>query len=279
MTLNWFESLIIGFISGMADILPVSAQAHKAVLMTLFGVEQEPPLLRMFIHIAVFCGLYLSCQQQILRMIRQKQLASIPKHRRKRPVDLRILLDIRLLVTMAIPVILGLFFYQKATALYGKLAWIALLLVVNGIILYLPSILPSGNKDSRSLSRLEAVLMGIGGGASVLPGISSVGAMCSLGSICGAERTYILNISLLMQMVITAGLIFFDFISLFTVGFGIVGFGGFLACLIAAGAAFVGTYYGIKIMRAMAENIGFSIFAFYSIGLAMMAFVLYLSAV
>lgn len=277
--MNWFESLIIGFFSGMADILPVSAQAHKAVLMTLFGVDQEPPLLRIFIHIAVFCGLYMSCQQQILRMIRQKQLASIPKHRRKRPVDLRILLDIRLLVTMTFPVVLGLFFYQKATVLHGKLAWIALLLVVNGIILYLPTILPSGNKDSRSLSRLEAVLMGLGGAVSVLPGISSVGSMCSVGSVCGAERSYILNISLLMHMVITVGLIFFDFISLFTVGFGVVGFGGFLACLLAAVAAFVGTYYGIKIMRAMAVNVGFGIFAYYSIGLAVMAFVLYLSAV
>ena len=277
--MKWFQSLIIGFFSGIADILPVSAQAHKAVLLTLFGVEQEPPLLRMFIHIAVFCGLYMSCQQQILRMVRQQQLSKIPKHRRKRPVDLRILLDIRLLVTMLIPVILGFFFYQKATALYGKLAWIALFLVLNGVILYLPNILPSGNKDSRSLSRLEAVLMGLGGAVSVLPGVSSVGSMCSVGSVCGAERSYILNISLLMHMVITAGLIFFDFISLFTIGFGVVGFAGFLSCLLAAGAAFVGTYYGIKIMRAMAVNIGFSVFAYYSIGLAMMAFVLYLSAV
>ena len=277
--MNWFQSLIVGFFSGIADVLPVSAQAHKAVLLTLFGVAQEPPLLRIFIHIATLCGLYLSCQQQIMRMVRQKQLASVPKNRRKRPVDLRILLDIRLLITMAIPVILGLFFYQKAAALYGKLAWVALLLVVNGVILYLPGILPSGNKDSLSLSRLEAVLMGLGGAASVLPGISSVGAMCSIGSVCGAERSYILNISLLMQMVITAGLIFFDFISLFTVGFGVAGFGGFLVCLLAAAAAFAGTYYGIKIMRTMAVNIGFGIFSYYSIGLAIMAFVLYLSAV
>ena len=90
LTLNWFKSLIIGFFSGIADILPVSAQAHKAVLLTLFGVDQEPPLLRIFIHIAVFCALYYSCQQQIMQMIRQKQLARIPKQRRKRPVDLRI---------------------------------------------------------------------------------------------------------------------------------------------------------------------------------------------
>ena len=277
--MNWFQSLIVGFFSGIADILPVSAQAHKAVLLTLFGIEQEPPLLRIFIHIAAFCALYLNCQQQILRMMRQKQLVRIPKNRRKRPVDLRILMDIRLLFTMAIPVILGFFFYQKAAVFNNRLSWIALFLVFNAVILYLPNVLPSGNKDSRSLSRLEAVLMGLGGAVSVVPGISSVGGMCSVGSMCGAERSYMLGIALLMQMVITAGLIFIDFISLFTVGFGIVGFAGFLCCILAALAAFVGTYTGIKIMRTMAVNIGYGIFAAYSIGLAIVTFVLYLSAV
>ena len=277
--MNWFQSLIVGFFSGIADILPVSAQAHKAVLLTLFGVAQEPPLLRIFIHIAAFCALYYSCQQQIMRMVRQQQLARIPKQRRKRPVDLRILMDVRLLITMVIPLILAVIFYRKAETLYDRLSWIALFLVVNAVILYLPGILPSGNKDSRSLSRLEAVLIGLGGAASVVPGISSMGTMCSVGSVCGAERSYMVGISLLMQMVITAILIFFDFISLFTVGFGVAGFGGFLCCLLAGLAAFGGTYLGIKVIRAMAVNIGFTIFAYYSIGLAVVTFVLYLSAV
>lgn len=279
MTLNWFQNLIIGFFSGIADILPVSAQAHKAVLLTLFGVAQEPPLLRIFIHIATFCALYFSCQRQILQMIRQKQLARIPKQRRKRPVDLRILMDIRLVFTMAIPLVLMVVFYQKAASLYSRLSWVVLFLVINAVILYLPSVLPSGNKDSRSLSRMEAVLIGLGGAASVVPGVSSMGAMCSLGSICGAERSYMVGISLMMQMAITAILIFFDFISLFTVGFGVAGFGGFIGCLLAAAAAYGGTYLGIKAIRVMAENIGFSIFAYYSVGLAVMTFVLYLSAV
>ena len=279
MTLNWLQSLIIGFFSGIADILPVSAQAHKAVLLTLFGVAQEPPLLRIFIHIATLCALYYSCQQQILRMIRQKQLAKIPKQRRKRPVDLRILMDVRLLVTIAIPLILVIMFYNKAKSLYDRLSWIALFLVINAVILYLPSILPSGNKDSRSLSRMEAVLIGLGGAASVVPGISSMGTMCSVGGVCGAERSYMVGISLLVQMVITALFVFFDFISLFTVGFGVVGFGGFLCCLLAGLAAFGGTYLGVKVIRTMAVNIGFGIFAYYSIGLAVVTFVLYLSAV
>lgn len=278
MDLNWLQSLIFGLLSGLTDILPVSAQAHKAILLTVFGAGEESPLLRLMIHLAALASLYYCCRNQIRRINRQRRLAKVPKRSRKRPVDLRTLLDSRLLSTMVIPVILAFFFYPKASALNQRLNWIALFLVINGVILYLPNILPSGNKDSRSLSRLEGVLMGLGGGLSVLPGISSVGAMNAVGGICGAERSYALNISLIAQMAITVLLIVFDFVSIFTVGVGTVSFGILICYLLAALAAFVGVFLGVKIMRTMAVNIGFGAFAYYSLGLALLSFILYLSA-
>lgn len=279
MDMNWFESLIFGLLSGLTDILPVSAQAHKAILLTMLGAGEESPLLRLLIHGATLGALYYCCQHQIMRIVRQRRLAKVPKRRRKRPVDLRVLLDYRLLTTMVVPVVLGFLFYPKASALNSRLNWIALFLVINGVILYLPNILPSGNKDARSLSRLEGVLMGLGGAVSVLPGISSVGAMSSVGSVCGTDRTYVLNISLLAQMAVTALHIVFDFVAIVTTGIGTFSFGIFICYLLAAAAAFAGVFLGIKLMRTMAVNIGFGVFAYYSLGLALLSFILYLSAV
>lgn len=279
MDLNWFQSLIFGLLSGLTDILPVSAQAHKAILLAVFGAGEESPLLRLLIHGASLAALYYSCRHQIMRIVRQRRLAKIPKRRRKRPVDVRALLDSRLLTMIVIPVILGFFLYPKTAVMNHSLNWIALFLVLNGVILYLPNILPSGNKDSRSLSRLEGVLMGLGGATAVLPGVSSVGAMCAVGSVCGAERTYVLNISLLAQMAVTAGQIIFDFAAIVTVGVGGFSFGILLSYLLAAAAAFAGVFLGVKAMRTLAVNIGFGMFAYYSLGLAMLSFILYLSAV
>ena len=137
MNLNWLQSLLFGLLSGLADILPVSAQAHKAILLTVFGADGESPLMRLMIHLAVLASLYYSCRSQIRRMIRQRRLARVPKRRRKRPVDVRTLLDFRLLATMLIPLALAFFLYPKTSAMNLSLNWIALFLVLNGIILYL----------------------------------------------------------------------------------------------------------------------------------------------
>lgn len=276
--LNLLQSLLLGVLSGLTEILPVSAQAHKAILLTLFGAGEEPQLLRLMIHCGVFAALYYALRPQILRMMRQRRLARVPKRRRKRPVDIRTILDYRLVMTMLVPVILGFFLYGKVSVLNSKLNWIALGLVINAIILYLPLILPSGNKDARSLTPLEGVLMGTGAAAGMVPGISSMGMLTSLGGILGADRSYVLGIALLAELGITAGNIVMDLIAIFTAGSFTVDFTAFLYCLLAAAAAFIGVYLAIKALRALAQNIGYGIFAYYSGGLALLTFILYLSA-
>ena len=58
MDLNWLQSLLIGLVSGLTDILPVSAQAHKVILLKLFGHSSEPLVLRFMLHLATLAGLY-----------------------------------------------------------------------------------------------------------------------------------------------------------------------------------------------------------------------------
>lgn len=276
MALSWLQSIIFGFLSGLTDILPVSAQAHKALMLEMFGAEYEPTVMRLLIHISVFAALYYSCSAQITRIIRQRKLAKIPKKRRKRPVDVRVIMDFRLLCTMAVPVVLGYLFYNKTSVWSMKLNWIAAFSLINAVILYLPVLLPSGNKDSRSMTRLEGLLMGASGAISILPGVSSVGGMTAAGSLFGGERSFVLNLSLLMQMVITALLIVFDFFAMISLGAGTISFSILLSYVLAAASAFAGVLLGVRIMRTLAVNIGYNGFAYYSLGIALFSFIFYL---
>ena len=97
MGFNWFESILFGLISGLTDILPVSAQAHKLVLQKVFGVNYEPDLMRLLIHMAILLALYFSCSPVITKISRARRLARVPKKRRKRPLDTKSLMDFRLL--------------------------------------------------------------------------------------------------------------------------------------------------------------------------------------
>lgn len=278
MDLNWLESILYGFFSGLTDILPVSAQAHKVLLLKFFGKQGSADLLHLLIHLGIFAALYYSCQVHIIRIRRARALARVPKKKRKRPLDTRTLMDWSLLKTMVVPVVLGLYLYRYSSKMNQNLVLIALFLFLNGVILYVPQFLPTSNRDSRTLSRVEGLLMGFGGAVSVVPGISAIGAATSIGSVCGVERSYSLTMALMMNMAVTLGLAVYDILSIVNNGIGFLSAGIIARYLLTAAAAFGGTMLGIKIMRYLAREHGFSLFGVYCWGLALFSFILNLLA-
>lgn len=278
MGFSWFESILYGIISGLTDILPVSAQAHKLILQKMLGINYEPVLMTLLIHLAVLAALYFNCTPMIVKISRALKLSRIPKKKRKRPLDTKSLMDFRLLRTMLFPIILAFFFYQKVASVQNNLISVACMVLVNGFVLYIPQYLPGSNKDSRMLSRVEGFLMGLGGALSVVPGFSGMAMILSVGSVCGIERSYGLSVALLMNMALLAGKIIFAIIDIFSGGIGVIDFAIFLNYLAASLAAFLGTTLGIRTMRYLASESGFGIFAYYCWGVALFTFILNLLA-
>ena len=278
MELNWLESCVYGLFSGLLDIVPVSAQAHSILLLKFFGVKASSDVLNLLIHMAVFVALYYNSQAQLVRMQRARVLARVPKRKRTRPLDVRSMMDWSMLKTMLIPAFLGVYLRQFTVEMHSKLMLIAVFLFLNGIILYIPQFFPTSNKDSRTLSRIEGLLMGLGGAAAAVPGISAIGTTTSIGSVCGVDRTYGLNMAFLMNMGISAGLMVYDLLGIVSKGFGGLSFLTLLGYLISAIAAYGGATAGIKLMRHLAAGQGFSFFGVYCWGLALFTFILNLIA-
>ena len=278
MDLNWLQYILYGFVSGLTDILPVSAQAHRALLLKFFGAKGSSDLLSLMIHFALVCALYFSCSGHIIRMSRARRLSRIPKRKRKRPLDTRSLMDLSLLKTMLVPVILGMLLYPYVEKMQSNLALIALFLFLNGIILYAPQFLPTGNRDSRNLSRVEGLLMGLGGAASVLPGVSAMGTATAIGSVCGVDRSYGLNMALLMNLFVNVGFLIHDALGITSAGLEPLSFMLILQYLFTAVAAFGAAMLGIRVMRNLASNNGCSPIGLYNFGLALFTFILNLMA-
>ena len=183
-----------------------------------------------------------------------------------------------MLRTMLIPALLGLFLYQKGIKIRGNLILLAVILILNGIALYVPQFMPSSNKDSRTLSRVESLLMGLGGAISVIPGFSAMGITTSIGSVCGVERTYCLNMTLMMNLFLNVGFAVYDVMAILNNGFGTISVTILLRYLMTTAIAYCSTTAGIRVMRRFAENDGYSVFGFYCFGLAMFTFILNLMA-
>lgn len=276
--MNWLQSVLYGFLSGAADILPVSSRAHGILLLKIFGTTVDGNFMLLFLHTAVTLALYFSCRTQLIRIRRALALARVPKKKRRRPLDTKSLMDFRLLRTTAIPIVLAYIFYDKVFFLGGSLLAVSGFLFLNGLILYIPQFLPTGNKDARSMSRVDGLLIGLGGALSVFPGISAIGAMVSVSSVLGVDQEYGTNNALISGILISACISINDLVRMIGAGLSGVTFGIVLVCLATGLAAFVGTFLGIRLLRAARKSIGFSIFAFYCWGLALFLFLLNLIA-
>ena len=244
----------------------------------LLGDGKTHILLPLMLHMGSLAALFYCCNSYILRLTRAEKLARIPKKHRNRPLDTRSLMDLRLLRTTLIPVILAFFLYKKVEHLQDNLVAVSVFWVFNGIILYIPQFLPGSNRDSGSLSRIDGLLMGLGAAASILPGISCLGCVFSVGSVRGADKQFSLNTALMMTIAVTIGLIFMDIMAIVEFGLAGIGFVLVLKSMLSAVAAFFGVRLGIYILRLLVENIGFSMFALYSWGIGLFAFLFYLTA-
>lgn len=276
MEMNWLESLIYGIVSGFTEFLPVSMQAHQSAMLKLMG-SQNIPLLQVMIRIAVFAALIVNTKQQLDVLYREMRLSAVPKRRRRRPVDMKSVLDIKLIKTAFYPLLIGFFFYPLTSQWHGRLNIIAAFLVLNGIILFIPQFFPMGNKDSRSVSALDGILFGLSSAVAVLPGVSRIAAGTTICALIGADRRQSFQWSLLLAIPAFCFLFGFDIQAILVSGTGIQTFFDFLQCCFAAAAAYGGACASIKVMQFVAVNSGFSGFAYYSWGAALFIFVLFLT--
>lgn len=276
--MDLLDSVVYGLVSGLAEVFPVSAQANQMVMRQLFGVTQKEPIRDLLVHISVVLGVLLACRAMFTKIRREQVMA----HRmRRNPSQIRALkgvYDMRL-VSTAIPVMMiGLFFTLFLGDFYDRRPLFCVMLLINGALSMIPVHLHQGNRDARSLTNFDGLLVGLAGALSAIPGISRNGAIMFVALTREADKQNGLNWALLLTVPAMLMMILVDFISIFTVGVGAVTLITVVGYLLSAVAAFGGAYVGVSIIRMIVRESDYGGFAYYDFGLALFAFALYLIA-
>ena len=274
MEWNGLSGLIYGFFSGLFEFLPVSPQVHQKVLVKIMGLNDAGHGLSLAVHLGALAAVIVSCYADISKLTREQKIASQPKRNRKRQPDFMSLMKLRLLKIAAVPTILSCLITPWLSQYVNRMWLVAITTVLSGVVVMLPHYMTQANKDARTLSPLDSTLIGMGGILSVLPGFSRVGLFTSVASMRGADRQFAIEFTYLLMLPALAalcagdlGMMIFAKDSL-TVPF----FTGLLACIASFGAGFA----GIRFMRFLAVKAGYESFAYYTWGVAMFSFVLYL---
>lgn len=268
--------LLYGLVAGFSQYIPVSASAHQGLFPLLFSFDSLQPLLRLFAHAGCLGAVVLMYRQKIGHLYTQNRLAAMPARSRPRPVDAEAVAESKLILTAGIPAALGGLLSVWVSGLEIRFFWLAVALAVTGILIYLPDYMPGGKRKLRYLTPFGAVFLGMGVGLSVIPGLSAVGLVLGIGLMRKWDRSSLMDTVLLLAGILLCGTLVGDL-----VGWVISGFSGLsvlhlLGCLLAAGAAFGGGIGAISTMRYLVVKNGFGYFAFYSWGLALLSFLIYL---
>ena len=276
--MNLIECIIYGVVSGLTEIFPVSSQANQMVMRQLFGVPQKEPFRDLLIHIAVLAAVLIACRGMFAKIKREQVLA----HRmRRNPSQIRSLkgvYDMRLIRTAAPIMAIGLMGNLFFTNFYQNRPLFALVLLINGAIILVPTYMHQGNRDARTMTKLDGFLLGLGSALAAVPGISRNSMIMFVTLIREADKQNGVVWALILCVPAMAVLAFIDVISMFIVGIGtitLLTIGGYLASMVFA---FVGAYLAVTFIRVLISRADYSAFAYYDFGLALLSFVLYLIA-
>lgn len=274
--MDWLWTILYGFVAGLAEFLPLSSPAHQNISAAVFGLASAAPLRQFLIRAACLAALLSACGREIDKLRRDGRMARLPARRRKRPVDSRSVATNRLLNIAVFPLVIGLVFYRRVNMWVDSLAMLTIFLVINGILLFVPQYIPSGNKDGRNLSLLDGLLMGLAGAFSVFPGISRMSAIHFAASARGADKNYSLQFALYLSIPALVIMLLFDAVAIFG-GIEAISFLVIIQYLLAMAAAYFGSTFAISIMRSMVVRAGYEIFSYYCWGMALISMILYLT--
>lgn len=269
-------SLLYGFVSGLAEIFPVSAQANQLVLRNLMGIPNKEPIRDLLVHIAVLISVYIACRGMFAKIRREQVLAYRMRRNPSQVHALKGVYDMRLVKSAAPIMMIGLLVGFFIPNIYQRRLLFSLMLLLNGAITLIPIYLHQGSRDARSLSGADGLLVGLAAALSAIPGISRNGAIMAMTIVREADKKNAVNWSFMLTVPAMAVLILTDFIAIFTVGVGKIVFMTFVGYLVSAGAAFVGTFLAVSLIKVIIQRSDYTAFAYYDFGLALFTFIMYL---
>lgn len=276
--MSFIESVLYGIVSGLTEVFPVSSQANQMVMRHLFGVSEKEPIRDLLVHIAILAAIFLACRGMFVKIRREQILAHRMRRSPSQVRSLKSVYDMRLVRTAAPVMMLGMFANLLFADFYDKRTLFAFVLLINGALTLIPAYMHHGNRDARSMTSFDGMLIGVAAALSAIPGISRNGLIMFVTLIREADKQNGVTWALLLAVPAMVMLILLDFISIFTVGIGALSLSVFLGYLISMLTAFIGAFIGVNTIRMLISRSDYSGFAYYDFGLALLSVILYLIA-
>ena len=275
--MNWLQSMMMGMVSGLCEPMPISAEAHRSLLLRFFGQSDLSALFLLACHVGTLIVVVSAGRLELRRLWRTVRILRTPQRRRTGHPSLNQAGTLRLLYGSALLTIIGRLLSFRLNFIAQRLWLLALPLIFSGLLLWLPTHIRTGNKDGRHMVLSDGLVFGLAALTAAVPGISLVAAVLATASMLGTQRQYavrfawvLLSVNLLTAVVMDLLMVIRTDISFELQQLLSFGLGG-------AGAA-LGTWLAIHFIRSRTRSgaVGINGFCFYNWGLALLCLALFL---
>ncbi len=199
------NAIILGLVQGIAEFLPISSSGHLSVLQNLFHMsttEQGHLFFDVLLHFGTLISILVVYWRDIVSMVQELILLFTGggSEKGKRQPTLPMARFVVMIVIATIPLALILPIKSELEQLYYHTFAIGLFFLLTGCILYVSDKMPQGNRDAKSMTALDALLIGICQCVAVIPGISRSGTTITAGMARGLDRDFAVKFSFLMSV-------------------------------------------------------------------------------
>lgn len=258
-------AIVLGLVQGVAEFLPISSSGHLSLLQYFFGMEEPDALYNILLHFATLIAVCVVYRQDIAEMILEffRGAAALAgrggARERGRPPEARRM--VLLLVLGTLPLFLVLPIDDLVEGMGSNPAFVSLMLLLTGCILFLSDHYGGGRKTARTATVKDVLLVGLAQGLATIPGLSRSGSTISAGMALGFERNFAVRFSFLLSLPAVLGATLLKVVKVAKAGV----FHAELLPMYLAGMAVAGVvgYFAISLVKLLADKGKFGRFAYY----------------
>lgn len=258
------NAIVLGLIQGIAEFLPISSSGHMSVLGNLFDVVTVndghllfDAMLKLGALAAVVVVYWQDIRDIFFEVLGMIGIGPQADQRKERYPFARLFV---MLFVATLPLFLALPVIKRINTLNSRNVFIGAAMVLTGCMLYVSDRMVPGKKSERSMTVLDALIIGICQCVSVIPGLSRTAATVTGGISTGLKPDFALKFSFLLSLPAMFGAVILRLADAFGQGVDVHNIPAYLVGMLAAMLSGIGA---ICFMRKFFEKGKFGGFAYY----------------
>ncbi len=254
--MNILQALLLGILQGVTEFAPVSSSGHLVLVPWLLRWPQPDLVFDTTLHLGTLAAVLVFFARDIVALLRA-WWESVRERRLTTP-ESRIAWA---LIIGTIPAgVLGFLLEGFFASLFEVPFWVSIFLLITGVILAASERLSAQQRSLETVTRADALAIGLAQAAAIAPGISRSGATIGAGLALGLARRQAARFSFLLSLPIILAAGAFKLLALVQEGIG-----GGTAPLLLVGfvAAAVSGYLCIRFLLSFLQRGRLYVFALY----------------